>query len=82
MMRSLCTDPIHINSQGKASRLLDNAWYVGQAEPSVKFISSASGSVAPPEQGRLADHAGDVTRSPASADVQLHGEDALRRTST
>ncbi len=44
MMRSLCTDPIHINSRGKASRLLDNGWYVGHDEPSVKFISSASGS--------------------------------------
>ena len=43
-MRSLCTDPIHINQQGKASRLLDNGWYVGHDEPSVKFISSASGS--------------------------------------
>jgi hypothetical protein len=29
---------------GKASRFLDNGWYVGHDEPSVKFISSAPGS--------------------------------------
>jgi hypothetical protein len=44
MMRSLCTDPIHISEQGKASRLTDNGWYVGHDEPSVKFISSTAGS--------------------------------------
>ncbi len=43
-MRSVCTDPITINSAGKASRLIDNGWYVGHDEPSVKFISSARGS--------------------------------------
>jgi hypothetical protein len=43
-MRELCTDPIHINAQGKASRLIDNGWYVGHDEPSVKFISSTPGS--------------------------------------
>ena len=43
-MRSLCTDPIHISSSGKASRLIDNGWYVGHDEPSVKFISSSAGS--------------------------------------
>jgi hypothetical protein len=36
----LCTDPI----KGKASRFVDNGWYVGHDEPSVKFISSAPGS--------------------------------------
>jgi hypothetical protein len=36
----LCTDPI----QGKAHRFIDNGWYVGHDEPSVKFISSAPGS--------------------------------------
>ena len=44
MMRSLCTDPIHVDAQGKASRLIDNGWYVGHDEPSVKFISSVKGS--------------------------------------
>ncbi|HET8978207.1 MAG TPA: hypothetical protein VFN87_08610 [Solirubrobacteraceae bacterium] len=43
-MRSLCTDPIAINRQGKASRLIDNGWYVGHDEPSVKFISSQAHS--------------------------------------
>jgi hypothetical protein len=43
-MRSVCTDPIAINSSGRASRLIDNGWYVGHDEPSVKFISSAHGS--------------------------------------
>src|SRR5271165_6829618 len=42
-LRALCTDPIHIRN-GKASRLIDNGWYVGHDEPSVKFISSAPGS--------------------------------------
>jgi hypothetical protein len=36
----LCTDPV----KGKASRFVDNGWYVGHDEPSIKFISSASGS--------------------------------------
>ena len=36
----LCTDPV----KGKADRFVDNGWYVGHDEPSVKFISSASGS--------------------------------------
>ena len=38
----LCTDPKVVN--GKASRFVDNGWYVGHDEPSVKFISSAPGS--------------------------------------
>ena len=39
----LCTDPIsYLN--GKATRFVDNGWYVGHDEPSVKFISSAPGS--------------------------------------
>jgi hypothetical protein len=42
-MRALCTDPIRITG-GNASRLLDNGWYVGHDEPSVKFISSTPGS--------------------------------------
>ncbi len=36
----LCTDPI----KGKGARFVDNGWYVGHDEPSVKFISSAPGS--------------------------------------
>jgi len=36
----LCADPI----QGRAHRFIDNGWYVGHDEPSVKFISSAPGS--------------------------------------
>ena len=39
----LCTDPISIKN-GKAGRFIDNRWYVGHDEPSVKFISSAPGS--------------------------------------
>ncbi len=40
---NLCTDPIKIVN-GKASRFIDNKWYVGHDEPSVKFISSQPGS--------------------------------------
>src|ERR1017187_3024767 len=36
----LCTDPV----KGKASRFVDNGWYVGHDEPSIKFISNAAGS--------------------------------------
>ncbi len=42
-MGALCTDPITIK-HGKASRFIDNHWYVGHDEPSVKFISYAKGS--------------------------------------
>jgi hypothetical protein len=42
-MKALCTDPIQITN-GKASRFIDNGWYVGHDEPSVKFISSQPGS--------------------------------------
>ena len=38
----LCTDPISID--GKAGRFIDNKWYVGHDEPSVKFISTTPGS--------------------------------------
>jgi len=40
---NLCTDPIKIVN-GKAERFIDNHWYVGHDEPSVKFISSQPGS--------------------------------------
>ena len=40
---NLCTDPIKIVN-GKASRFIDNKWYIGHDEPSVKFISSQPGS--------------------------------------
>ncbi len=36
----LCTDPV----KGKAARFVDNGWYVGHDEPTIKFISSAPGS--------------------------------------
>ena len=39
----LCTDPIKIVN-GKGQRFVDNHWYVGHDEPSVKFISSTPGS--------------------------------------
>jgi hypothetical protein len=39
----LCTDPIKV-TDGKGSRFVDNGWYVGHDEPSVKFISHAPGS--------------------------------------
>jgi hypothetical protein len=42
-MRALCTDPITVKN-GQASRFIDNMWYVGHDEPSVKFISTAAGS--------------------------------------
>jgi hypothetical protein len=40
---SNCTDPIKIVN-GKATRFIDNHWYIGHDEPSVKFISSQPGS--------------------------------------
>ena len=40
---ALCTDPIRVFN-GKATRFIDNGWYVGHDEPSVKFISSQPGS--------------------------------------
>jgi hypothetical protein len=42
-MKSLCTDPIAVYN-GRATRFIDNGWYVGHDEPSVKFISSQPGS--------------------------------------
>ena len=42
-MKSLCVDPISVHNATTA-RFLDNGWYVGHDEPSVKFISSAPGS--------------------------------------
>jgi hypothetical protein len=39
----LCVDPIRIVN-GKAQRFIDNGWYVGHDEPSVKFISTTPGS--------------------------------------
>jgi hypothetical protein len=39
----LCTDPIRVVG-GKGERFIDNHWYVGHDEPSVKFISSTPGS--------------------------------------
>jgi hypothetical protein len=42
-MKSLCTDPVE-DKNGKAAPFVDNGWYVGHDEPSVKFISSQPGS--------------------------------------
>jgi hypothetical protein len=39
----LCTDPVKVIG-GKGNRFIDNGWYVGHDEPSVKFISGAPGS--------------------------------------
>jgi hypothetical protein len=39
----LCTDPVKIVN-GHAHRFIDNGWYVGHDEPSVKFLSSEAGS--------------------------------------
>jgi hypothetical protein len=39
----LCTDPIKVVG-GKGSRFIDNGWYIGHDEPSVKFISKQPGS--------------------------------------
>jgi hypothetical protein len=39
----LCTDPIKVVN-GHGQRFIDNGWYVGHDEPSVKFISSVAGS--------------------------------------
>jgi hypothetical protein len=39
----LCTDPVKVVN-GKANRYIDNGWYVGHDEPSVKFISNTPGS--------------------------------------
>jgi hypothetical protein len=43
-MRGLCTDPVLRRPGKKAARFIDNGWYVGHDEPSVKFISNAAGS--------------------------------------
>ena len=56
----LCTDPIRIKN-GKASRFIDNGWYVGHDEPSVKFISTAAGS------GNTMNYVMRVPKSPAAA---------------
>jgi hypothetical protein len=39
----LCTDPIKV-VDGKGTRFIDNDWYVGHDEPSIKFISNTPGS--------------------------------------
>ncbi len=43
MAGDLCTDPIKVVN-GKGQRFIDNGWYVGHDEPSVKFISNTAGS--------------------------------------
>ncbi|MGP0024596.1 MAG: hypothetical protein ACLPKE_14735, partial [Streptosporangiaceae bacterium] len=39
----LCTDPKTF-ANGEGARFVDNGWYVGHDEPSIKFLSSAPGS--------------------------------------
>jgi len=39
----LCTDPIRVKN-GKGTRFIDNGWYIGHDEPSIKFISNKPGS--------------------------------------
>ena len=38
-----CTDPVS-HAGGKTGRFVDNGWYVGHDEPTIKFISSTPGS--------------------------------------
>src|SRR5260370_20199153 len=42
-MKSLCTDPVTRGDYG-SSRFYDNGKYIGHDEPSVKFVSAATGS--------------------------------------
>ena len=56
----LCTDPISIKN-GKAGRFIDNKWYIGHDEPSVKFISNKPGS------GNTMTYLMKVSRDPAKA---------------
>jgi hypothetical protein len=60
MAGALCTDPIKV-SDGKGQRLVDNGWYVGHDEPSVKFISSQPGS------GNTMTYVMKVSKDPAKA---------------
>src|SRR5579862_2278862 len=60
MAGALCTDPIEV-SDGKGQRLIDNGWYVGHDEPSVKFISSQPGS------GNTMTYVMKVSKDPAKA---------------
>jgi hypothetical protein len=41
---ALCTDPVERLGAGDNRRFIDNHWYVGHDEPSVRFISNAAGS--------------------------------------
>ncbi len=44
-MKSLCTDPVRFALKtGQRQRFIDNGWYVGHDEPSVKSISARAGS--------------------------------------
>ena len=56
----LCTDPVKVKN-GQVSRFIDNGWYVGHDEPSVKFISSTAGS------GNTMNYLMRVPKSPAAA---------------
>jgi hypothetical protein len=41
---ALCTDPVERLADGQVKRFIDNHWYVGHDEPSVRFISNTPGS--------------------------------------
>ncbi len=66
-MRELCTDPIQINSHGKAYRFNDNGHYVGHDEPSVKFISSTPCATADPCSGNTMTYYTQLPVDPAAA---------------
>ena len=57
---NLCTDPIKIVN-GKANRFIDNSWYIGHDEPSVRFLSSQPGS------GNTMTYLMKLSRDPAAA---------------
>ncbi len=60
MAGGLCTDPFkYVNGHGH--RFIDNGWYVGHDEPSVKFISTTPGS------GNTMSYLMRMSRDPAAA---------------
>lgn len=53
-----CTDPVKRLANGSAQRFIDNGWYVGHDEPSVKFLSNA------PKSGNTMTYFMQVPRDP------------------
>jgi hypothetical protein len=74
-MRELCTDPVAFVN-GHRTRLIDNNWYVGHDEPSVKFISSAnkSGNQMSYYMQLAVDPTGTPTTSPSGTTVTDYAE--------